>query len=92
MFDAARAAMIATVEGFDPARTRTHSGFIAAFGQDMVRTGRIGVETGRLLNRAHEIRLVADYRGDAVTHEDATAIVAQTANFVEEMRKAIISR
>jgi uncharacterized protein (UPF0332 family) len=89
MFDAARAVMMAADPGFDPANTKTHGGFIASFGQAMVRTGRVSVEMGRLLNRAHEVRLIADYRGEAVTREDAAELVAQAARFVDEMRRAI---
>jgi uncharacterized protein (UPF0332 family) len=89
MFDAARAVMMATATRFDPSTTKTHGGFIAVFGQEMVRTGRVSVEMGRLLNRAHEIRLVADYRGEAVMEEDATELVTQAAHFIDEMRKTI---
>ena len=43
-------------------------------------------EIGRLLNRAHEIRLVADYKGDCVEAADAREMVAQAETFVATMR------
>lgn len=89
MFDAARAVMMAADSGFDPVSTKTHGGFIASFGQAMVRTGRVSVEMGRLLNRAHEVRLIADYRNEAVTQEDAVELVAQATRFVEVMHRTI---
>lgn len=89
MFDAARAVMMVADLGFDPASTKTHGGFIASFGRAMVRTGQVSIEMGRLLNRAHEVRLVADYRGEAVAPEDAAELVAQAARFVDEMRRTI---
>lgn len=55
MFDAARAALLASGA---PDIGRTHSGLIGAFGNFLVKNGPISKEVGRLLNRAHEIRLL----------------------------------
>lgn len=41
---------------------------------------------GRLLNRAEEIRLVADYTGDSVQLSDAREMVEQAETFVAAMR------
>jgi uncharacterized protein (UPF0332 family) len=41
---------------------------------------------GRLLNRAQEIRQVADYKGDSVELSDAQEMVAQAETFVAAMR------
>ncbi|MEW6167131.1 MAG: hypothetical protein AB1651_05485 [Pseudomonadota bacterium] len=43
-------------------------------------------EVGRLLNRAHEIRLVADYNGDSVEPADALEMAEQAETFVAAMR------
>lgn len=43
---------------------------------------------GRLLKRAEEIRLVADYKNDSVELADAAEIVEQAENFVAAMRAA----
>jgi len=86
-----RSPMIAWIPGFDTTTTKTHSGFIAAFGQELVRSGRVPVDMGRLLNRAHEVRLVADYRGEAVTAGDAAEVVGQAERFVTAMRELALS-
>ena len=66
MFDAARAALLVTDVPTGASAVRTHSGLINAFGQFIVTAGHIPVEHGRALNRLHELRLIADYRGDSV--------------------------
>ncbi|MCG5524784.1 hypothetical protein LRB11_07565 [Ectothiorhodospira haloalkaliphila] len=42
--------------------------------------------SARVLNRAHEIRLVADYNGSSVEAADAKNIVEQAEAFVTTMR------
>lgn len=86
MFDAARAALLASGAPVGSDIGRTHSGLIAAFGHYLVKNGPISKEVGRLLNRAHEMRLVADYKGDSVGPSDAREMVEQAASFVEAMR------
>lgn len=84
MFDAARAALLAT--GKDQASIRTHSGPIAAFGLDLVKTGKLERRLGHALNRAHEIRLIADYTGDMVDSHLAAWMVEQSSSFVAALR------
>lgn len=86
MFDAARAALLASGAPVQPDIGRTHSGLITAFGLHLVKTGPISRELGRLLKRAEEIRLVADYKGDSVELGDAREMVEQAAVFVVAMR------
>lgn len=86
MFDAARAALLASGAPVEPDIGRTHSGLIGAFGNFLVKNGPVSKEVGRLLNRAHEIRLVADYNGDSVEPADAQEIVEQAETFVAAMR------
>lgn len=92
MFDAARAAPLAVDGGMDPSVARTHGGLIAIFGQRLVKGGHVRPEMGRWLNRAHEIRLVADYGGEAVQPEDAHTLIGQAATFVEAMAALLESR
>ena len=66
MFDAARAALPAAGAPVQPDLGKTHAGLIAAFGLQLVKNGPITKELGRLLKRAEEIRLVADYKGDSL--------------------------
>lgn len=84
MFDAARAALLAI--GKNQADIRTHSGLIAAFGLNLVKTGKLERRLGHTLNRAHEIRLIADYTGDAVGSDLAAWIVEQSPGFVAAIR------
>ena len=86
MFDAARAALLASGASVESDISRTHSGLIGAFGNYLVKNGPVPKEVGRLLNRAHEIRLMADYTGDSVEPVDAMAMVEQAEIFVATMR------
>ena len=86
MFDAARAALLASGALVQPNTIKTHGGLIAAFGLHLVKNGPISRELGRLLKRAEEIRLVADYTGDSVELDDAREMVGQAELFVEAMR------
>ena len=88
MFDAARAALLAA--DIQPAgeAPRSHSGLIAAFSLHLVKPGRIPVALGRALNRAEEIRLVADYKGESVDRAHAAWAVTQAAEFIEAMQQA----
>lgn len=86
MFDAACAALPASGAPVVPDIGRTHSGLIGAFSNFLVKNGPVSKEVGRLLNRAHEIRLVADYKGDSVEPADAQEIVEQAETFVATMR------
>ena len=86
MFDAARAALLASGAPIESEVARTHSGLIAAFSLHLVKSGRVPVELGRTLNRVEQIRLIADYKGDAVESEQAVWAVQQATVFMKAMR------
>ncbi len=86
MFDAARAALLASEAPVEAEVARTHGGLISAFSLHLVKTGRVSIELGRTLNRVEEIRLVADYKGDSVDHEHAAWAVVQAGTFVQTMQ------
>jgi len=86
MFDAARAALLASGAPVQPDIGKTHNGLIAAFGLHLIKNGPVPKELGRILKRAEEIRLIADYRGDSVEFDDARAMVEQAQTFVDAMR------
>lgn len=92
MFDAAPAALLAAGAPVQPDLGKTHAGLIAAFGLQLVKNGPITKELGRLLKRAEEIRLVADYKGDSVELEDAREMVGQAAISVDAMRTEFMPR
>lgn len=89
MFDAARAALMASGVSADAAKT--HSGLIAAFGFHLVKTGRVPVDLGKAFNRAEEIRLEADYKGDPIPTDKARETVEQSETFVAAIG-AMLSR
>lgn len=92
MFDAARAALLAFGAPAEPdvGPPITHSGLIGAFGSFLVKNGPVPKHAGRLLNRAHEIQLVADYSGHSVESADAKEVVEQAVTFVAAMRAEFI--
>jgi hypothetical protein len=49
-------------------RVNAHAqrGLIAAFSLELVKTGRVDAELGRALNKAAEVRLIADYMAASV--------------------------
>lgn len=48
----------------------------------MVKPGLIAVEHGRSLNKVEDLRLIADYKGDPVTLENAAWALAQAEKFL----------
>jgi uncharacterized protein (UPF0332 family) len=86
MFDAARAALLASGAAVEPEIARTHNGLITAFSLHLVKTGRVPVPLGKALNRAEELRLLADYKGDPVDGDAAIWVVSEAQTFVEAMQ------
>jgi uncharacterized protein (UPF0332 family) len=82
MFDAARAALLSINAPVPSEVARTHSGLITAFSLHLVKSGRIAIEHGRSLNKVEDLRLIADYRGDPVTLENAAWALEQANNFL----------
>jgi uncharacterized protein (UPF0332 family) len=85
MFHAARAALIA-VEAPDMGG-KTHSGLIAAFGLHLVKNGPLPVELGRSFNHVEHVRVIADYRDEAVSAGDVRAVIEQAETFVDAIRR-----
>ncbi|HSW16490.1 MAG TPA: HEPN domain-containing protein, partial [Ramlibacter sp.] len=92
MFDAARAALLASGAPVEPDIARTHGGLINAFSNHLVKNGPVSKEMGRLLNRAQRIRQIADYKGDSVELSDAQEMVEQAEIFVAAMRTEVQPR
>jgi len=82
MFDAARAALLSTGAPVPAEVARTHSGLIAAFSLHLVKPGLVAVEHGRSLNKVEDLRLIADYRGDPVTLDNAAWALEQAKAFL----------
>lgn len=90
MFDAARAALLASGAPVEPEIARTHSGLISAFSLHLVKTRRVPVELGKALNKVEDLRLVADYKGDPIENEEAGWAVKQAEEFVHAMQSTFI--
>src|SRR5512135_1557461 len=85
MFDAARAALLASGAKVEAEIARTHNGLISAFSLHLVKTGRVPIELGKSLNKAEELRLIADYKGDPVEQAAVSWVVSEAGRFVQEM-------
>ena len=86
MFDAAQAALLMAGVPAPDALGKTHRGLINTFSAYLVKDGPVSKELGRQLKRAEEMRLVADYNGESVTHGDAVDLVVQAEVFVNAMK------
>jgi uncharacterized protein (UPF0332 family) len=82
MFDGARAALLVVGAPVQAEEARTHRGLISAFGQYVVKPGRLPAGFGKALNRAHEVRLLADYSGEPVEIEQAAELVHGATEFI----------
>ncbi len=86
MFDAARAALMAFQESDEVLRIKTHSGLISNFSLQLVKPGLIDIELGKALNKVEDLRLIADYKGDEITLENAAWAIEQAATFLASVR------
>ena len=78
MFNAARAIL------------HKHAGIISAFGLFLSRNHPALKELGHILNRAQQIRRVADYNGDLVDEHTAQEMTEQAAAFISAVQDTIL--
>jgi uncharacterized protein (UPF0332 family) len=89
MFDAARAALL-HIQAPVPAEViRTHSGLITAFSLHLVKSELVAIAHGRALNKVEDLRLIADYKGDPVSIQNAEWALEQSTNFVAAIQVLI---
>lgn len=86
MFDAARAVLLHSQLVLSE-KIKTHSGLISAFSLHFVKTNIVPHALGKTLNKAEEIRLIADYSGALVEQEQAQWMIDQAAIFVKTLYK-----
>ena len=84
-YDAARAAMLALDDVNGATHAKTHSALIASFGLRLVKPGMMTVAAGRILNRLHELRMVADYREIYIDVPTARQALVDAESFVSEV-------
>lgn len=81
MFDAARAALMAFQDSNEVLSLKTHSGLITSFSLQLVKPGILNIELGKALNKVEDLRLIGDYKADAITLEQASWAVQQAETF-----------
>ena len=87
MYDAAHAALFAVGRELPDAVIKTHPTLIAEFGKSLVLSGHIDAHFGRAFNRAHDIRLLADYNAEPPSIEEAKWLVDQAEAFVAAIKE-----
>lgn len=86
MFDAARAALLASGAPVGPDVAKTHNGLITAFSLHLVKAGLVSVELGKAFNKVEDLRLIADYKDEPIEREHAAWAVEQSSLFVQAMQ------
>jgi uncharacterized protein len=81
MFNAARALLIDKA-GLAADAVKRHATVLRLFSQHFVERGPFDTEIGRLLRRASDARLVADYDVTAVRREEATTVIEAMEQFM----------
>lgn len=87
MFDAARAALLASKSVTDLSTIKTHSGLITSFSLLLVKTGHVSIELGKSLNKVEDLRLLADYKGEEIAAEKAHWALNEARVFVLALQK-----
>lgn len=85
MFNAARAALLVANAPVPEEIAKTHNGLISAFSLHLVKTQRVPIEFGRMLNKIEDLRMIADYKGDPLEIEKAAWAVEQSHLFISTM-------
>ena len=69
---------------------KSHRGLVNVFGREIVNTGVIDKEFGRMLSDALEHRMSSTYNADAeITLEDNQSVVANTERFLAKVRSIL---
>ena len=71
---------------------KTHSGLIASVSLQLVKPSLIDIELGKALNKVEDLRLIADYEGDAIMLDDTGWVVEQAQIFLMTIRSRFFFR
>jgi len=91
VFAAARAALVSRTGSDMASIGRTHRGLISSFSQELVKTGLVSSEMGRILKRAEEFRLIADYQLEVVEVSDVQELDSQSRAFLNAIQTGLIA-
>jgi uncharacterized protein (UPF0332 family) len=86
MFEAARFALAMAGDVESSMSARTHRGMISAFGMSLVNAGMVSPHLGRMINRAHQVRVNADYSRGPVEKKAAAELVNDAAGFLSVIK------
>ncbi|MGH8169921.1 MAG: HEPN domain-containing protein [Steroidobacteraceae bacterium] len=67
---------------------KTHSGLISAFGEHVVKSGKVDPEFGRFMNKTEGFRLRADYTGVELDQATAEEALEGAERFVQAVERA----
>jgi len=71
-------------------KATTHSGLKAAFNKELVKTGKINKEEGKLFNKLFGMRQEADYEDFfAIEEEDVAPLLPKIKNLIAEIEALI---
>ena len=87
MVNAAQAALLSSGVPEDKL-PRTHSGLISAFGEHVVKSGKVDSEFGRAISKTESLRLRADYMGMELDRATAEKALAGAERFVQSVERA----
>ena len=87
MFNAARAALLASGVTVSDEVAKTHSGLLSIFSLSLVKTGQLPIEFGRQLKQASQMRILSDYKGGPLNAEEAKHQLVQAEMFVQTIRE-----
>jgi len=82
MFNAARAAILASNAPVKRNFYRTHAGMIATFSEHIIKNDGMSNKIGSLLGKAQAIRLMADYKDESVSENEAKEILENAETFI----------
>ena len=88
IFHAIRA--VNALDGFDSSK---HSGVIAHFNQQYVKTGVFEKEVSKIIRNASELREQADYEDFySATQDEATSVLADAEDFIRKVGKFLAEK
>lgn len=87
MLNATQAALLSAGVSEDKL-PKTHSGLISAFGQHVVKSGKVDPEFGRSLNKVEGLRLRADYTGVELDRATAEQALVDAQRFTQSVERA----
>jgi uncharacterized protein (UPF0332 family) len=91
MFAAAHVALWVAGARRDGSVIKTHGGLVAAFGDGVVKSGKLAPRHGRALARVLKARLMADYSAGTPEIADANEIVILAESFLTEIRARFLA-